>query len=163
MSEFKEIKTQEEFDAAIGARLERERNSIEKKYAGYTELKEKAEKYDSLLKEEGKYKETIEKLTSDLGEATEKLKAVDELTARAESAEKALLKAKVANECKLPYELASRINGDNEEDMKKDAEMLAGFMKPANTAPLFSSPPVTKDNVTAAYNSLLEGLTAPTD
>lgn len=160
MSEFKEIKTQEEFDAAIGARLERERNSLEKKYAGFDDFKAKAEKYDALLEEKSKQDKVLEGLNKDLEEYKERIKTVDELAARAESAEKGLLKARVANECKLPFELASRITGDTEDDMRKDAELLAGFIRPATPAPLFSSTPKA-DNIAGAYNTLLEGLTAP--
>ena len=41
MAEFTPINTQEEFDAAIGARLKRERDTITAKYADYDDLKGK--------------------------------------------------------------------------------------------------------------------------
>ena len=46
MSEFTPITTQEQFDAAIGERLKRERESLAKKYGDYDALKQKTDDYE---------------------------------------------------------------------------------------------------------------------
>ena len=50
-----------------------------------------------------------------------------------------MLKQKVAHANKLPLELAGRLIGSNEEELTKDAEALAGLLKPSNTPPLRTS------------------------
>lgn len=135
---FKAIETQEDLDIIIGERLKREREAAEKKYAGFEEAKEKAEKYDKLIAQD--FEGQIRKLNDELKTEKEKNaghdQAVADLTARANKAEMSLLKAKIAHEAGLPYELANRLNGENEEELLEDAKTLTGFMRPASAPPL---------------------------
>ncbi|HRR76968.1 MAG TPA: DUF4355 domain-containing protein [Ruminococcus sp.] len=108
--EFKIIETQEAFDAAIKARLERNTRSVTeevtKKYEGWIspeELKKSTDQIDTLSKE------------------------IADLTAKIAAYEISSVKLKVAREAGLPIELADRLNGSNEEELKKDAETLAQF------------------------------------
>ena len=97
---FKEIKTQEELNEVIGERLKRERDNIEKKYADYKNLQEKAKKYDDLVAAD--YEGKVKSLTKELEEANEKIsghnKEVADLMSRATSAESTILKQKIAHE-----------------------------------------------------------------
>lgn len=156
---FKVFETEEEYNEAFKERLERER----RKYADYDALKEKASKYDDLLKQdfEGKAK----KAKADYDALVEKYKDYDanlsELTAKATKAEKSLTKIKIANEYKLPFELAERITGEDEKAMRADAETLSKYMV-GNSAPPFTPDPKANGNGTAtdaAYRTLLNGLT----
>lgn len=127
MSEFKPINTQEEFDNAIAERLAREK----KKYADYDKFKADSEKLAEL---EGKdYNGQLASLQSELDKAKNQLAEKDtktgELLARAEKAEKSLLRRTIAEAHKIPTGLADRIHGETEEEMKKDAQTLAGFIK----------------------------------
>ena len=102
MSEFKEIKTQEEFDTAIKERLAREN----KKYEGFVSPDKLAELKADYEKEISKeYEGKIAKYESDS------------------------VKTRIANEMGLPSSIASRLKGSNEEEIRKDAESFAGFFQ----------------------------------
>lgn len=170
MAEFKAIMTQEEFDAAIQSRLERERNSIEKKYSDYKDLKTKAAEAESVKAKEAEYVSRLEEAGTKLtdletryNEASEKLaqrdQAVTDLTTRAVKAETSLLKARIAHEFNIPHEMADRLAGDTEADIRKDAETLAKFVAPSIATPVASNEPTsTADPTLAAYAALLQGL-----
>lgn len=116
MSEdFKVIDTQEAFDAAIKARLERNTRTVTdevtKKYEGYISPDEAQKSADQ-----------IASLT----------KQVEELNGKVSAYETDSVKMKVALECGLPAQLAQRLTGENEEELKKDAQALAALMKPSH-------------------------------
>lgn len=133
MSEFTPIMTQEDFDKAIQKRLAQKEREITEQFKDFLSPTQQ-----SALKEE--YENKLTKAGEDLKAAQEKLKShettVSDLTKRAEAAESRLLKSKIAYDHKLPLELADRLVGDTKEDLDKDAETLAGLMKPSATAPL---------------------------
>lgn len=163
MADFKVIETQEELDRIIGERLKRERETTEKKYADFDALKEKAAKYDEITKKDfdGQIAALKEKLTA----ADEKLAAHDatvaDLTNRATKAETSLLKARIAHEKGVPLELAARLVGDNEDDIRADAESFASFFSPKSAPPLRSMDPATTPgnaNTNAALMQVLSQL-----
>lgn len=146
MSDFKVIETQEEFDKAIKARLAQKDRELEEKYKDYLS----PEQAEELKADFGKQLEDANKLVK---EANDKLKnydnTVSELTKRAETAEVSLLKNRVASENKLPLELADRLIGTTEEELKADAEKLSGILKPGNEPPLHiggTTPRVSTNN-----------------
>ena len=159
---FKEILTQEDFDIAIGERLKREREAAEKRYAGFDEAKEKAEKYDALIAKdlEGQIKKLNEQLAAEKQKNTDHDKIVSDLTARANKAEAAVMKSRIAHEAGLPYELSSRLTGDTEEELIEDAKALASFVKPATAPPLASTDPSksSASSATAAKQAALMAL-----
>lgn len=67
------------------------------------------------------------------------------------------LKYRIANESGIPLELASKLTGETEEDLKKDAETLSSFITKKQTLPLRTTEPKVDDE-TAPYKSLLENL-----
>lgn len=163
---FKIIETQEELDNIIGERLKREREATEKKYAGFDEAKEKAGKYDKLLAQD--FEGQIRKLNDELNTEREKNaghdQTVSEITARAEKAEKALLKVETAHKAGLPYELAARLNGDTEEELLADAKSLSSYVKTAGAPPLATTEPAKaggKSDNAAAFAALNAALSTP--
>ena len=112
--EFKAIETQEAFDAAIKSRLERNTRSV---------TEEVTKKFEGWISPDDAKKsaEQIAALTQQ----------VTELTAKSTAAELDALRSRIAHETGLPFELTARLNGDNEEALRKDAETLAAFAKPA--------------------------------
>lgn len=115
--EFKPIETQEDLDKIIKVRLERNTKSVTeevtKKFEGWIspdEAKKSTDTIDSLNKELETSKSTIA-----------------DLTAKNAAYEISAVKLKVAREVGLPIELAERLNGSTEEELKKDAETLALF------------------------------------
>lgn len=157
---FNAITTQEEFDAAISERLKRERESAEKRFAGYEDYKEKAGKADSLQKELEQVNAKLAKAQADLESANKKIgdypAQVESLTARAQQAERYSLQVKVAHDMGLPFELASKIAGENEEAMRNDAQTLVPFVSKQQPAPLFSQH--EDSGADAGYKSLLSSL-----
>lgn len=141
MSEnFKTIETQEELDKIIKSRLAQKDREVAESYKDYLSP-EKAE----ALKAD--YEKKLEEANKNLKDAQDKLKTFDstvsELTKRAETAEVSLMKNKVAIENKLPIELADRLIGANEEELKADAEKLSGILKPASAPPIHISNPTS--------------------
>lgn len=138
MAEFTPITTQEAFDAAIGARLARERETLEKKYADYGTLRtqlDEANRHIAGL--EASAKTEAEKYAG-----FDKTKA--ELEAKIKGYESSAAKLRAARENGLPYELADRLTGDTPEALSEDAKLLASMLsKPADTrpAPLASTEP----------------------
>ena len=128
-TEFKAIETQEDFDAAIKARLDRNTKTVtdevKKSYEGYLSPDEA--------------KKLNDQITSLTAQLTEKETAITDLTAKNKQYETASVKARIAHEKGLPYELAERLSGETEKDIAADAEKLAQFVgsqKPA--APLYA-------------------------
>ena len=133
MSEFTPITTQEEFDKAIQKRLaqkEREMTENFKEYMSPSDVKELRAECERKIKDAQDAVKVVE----------DKLKAKDltvsEITKRAEVAEGKLLKNKIAYENRLPLELASRLIGETEDELKADAQKLASLVRPSSAPPL---------------------------
>lgn len=150
MSEFVAITTQEDFDKAIGSRLERERNTVRKEYEGFLSPEDVQKKYEGFLSPED-----VEKKYKDYLSPADAAKK-DGLIKSYEQKEK---RVQIALEEGLPYELAGKISGDTEEDMKKDAKMLFGFLKKSNPYPEYLTDPIKKEKSTeAAMKKMLSNL-----
>lgn len=132
--EFKPITTQEEFDKAIQERLNRQKESIERQYADYADLKAKNAEME---KELGSLRNT-------LSEVNEKAKGYDktfaELNAKIAGYETAALKTKIALELGIP-DFADRLFGDDEKAIRADAESLSKRIKRQTPPPLKSTEP----------------------
>lgn len=154
-NEFKAIETQEDFDAAIKARLDRNTKTVtdevKKSYEGYLspdEAKKLTEQVEALTAQtEGLRRQLTEKDTS-----------IADLTAKNKAYETASVKARIAHEKGLPFELAERLSGESEEDIAADAESLAQFVSAGrNPAPLYTPAVNTgaANPTDAAYRSML--------
>lgn len=88
-------------------------------------------------------------------------KTISDLNGKVSTYELASLKARIAHEKGIPYELAGRLTGDNEETLKADAESLSKLIgsasKPA-APPLKSTEPPTGDGKDSAYKALLTNI-----
>lgn len=139
MADFTVIETQEQLDKVIGERIKRAEKQAAEKYADYDDLK---------------------KQNAQLTEQVQKHKAtVDELNAKVHQYETASVKTKVALEMGLPYQMASRLTGDDEKAIRADAEAmvkLIGNNRP--TAPLGSSEPNVKNTEASAWASVSAAL-----
>ena len=149
MSEFKPITTQEEFDAAIKERLSREKA----KYSDYDQIKSLVE---DLKKENVDLKSTIEANHQSKEDADKQLEVLQNQIAGYETAS---LRTRIALQYGLPYDLADRLQGTDEESFKADAERLAGYMKRAQpVAPVRETEPQVGDNKTMPMKSMLREL-----
>lgn len=154
MADFKAITTQEEFDEAIKARLERQEKTIAARYSDYDALKEAAAKHEDAVREWHKKAqddaETIKKLKADLETANGKIKEYDARN----------LRASIAAEVGLPPALTDRLTGSTPEEIKKDAEALKAVFDQKNREglPGFKSESGGGDEKTAALKTVLGGL-----
>ncbi len=136
MADFTPITTQEEFDAALAKRIDRERA----KFADYDRLKEAASKHQGIV--------------DDLNNQITTLKAQN---AKYESDS---VKTRIAHEMGLPYEFASRLKGDTEEDIRKDAETMKGFVGSGKYVPPLRSDEKAGDesDVRASLRGMLSSM-----
>ena len=153
MSEFTVIETQEQLDKVIGDRIRRAEAKAAEKYADYETLKT----------QNADYVTQISQLQEQLQKQTETINGnqsiVDDLKAQVQNYESSSLKTKVALEMGLPYQMASRLSGSNEDEIRADAETMAkliGKQKPV--APIGSSEPVVTNPKDAAWNKLASEL-----
>lgn len=129
---FEPITTQEQLDGVIGERLERERekvrNEVEGKYSDYQTIKDER---DSLSN----------RVTTLEGDITAKDTKISELNSKVAKYESDSVKTRIAKEYGLPDEIATRLTGEKEEDLRKDAESLSKVVKQNNNPapPFFQS------------------------
>lgn len=134
---FEAITTQEQFDAAIEERLERERETIKTEYKDFMSPEDVQEKYKDYLSPE----------------------QVAEKDATIQKFERNSKKVQIAMKEGIPYELAEKISGDTEEDMEKDAKRMVGFLKKGNQYPEYDPEPNSdKKTKEAAIKKMLNGL-----
>lgn len=121
MADFLPITTQEQLDNLIKDRLGRERETLAKKYEEYTSP-------DDLSKIKGDYDKQIASLTKEAESSAKKYadfdRQITERDSKIKSYETASVKTRIAHETGLPYEMASRLSGESEDDIRKDAESL---------------------------------------
>lgn len=129
--EFKTIETQEELDKIVQKRLAKEQAKHEKA------VEAAKEEYESKLAE---YEAKVAELEKSAGDAQsgkdEYEKKISELETKIKGYETDSVKTKVALEMGIPYELAGKLSGDSEDDIRKDAETLSKFVSSGNKPPL---------------------------
>ena len=152
MSDFKTIETQDELDRIIGARLAKQKESFEKQLADYDQLK--TAKAD-LENQVGTLQSTIEQSKAGQEDYT---KQISDLTSKVAGYETANLRTRIALQNGLPYDLADRLVGDDEESIKADAERLSSFVTKQHSAPLKNVEPNIQKDENSAYRKLVEGL-----
>lgn len=150
MTEFKVIETQEQLNAIIKARLDREKE----KYADYDQLAEKIKKLET---ENSNLKQTItDKETSE----STSLTRISELEKDVTTWKQKSLKQQIAMKNGLPFDLADRLQGDSEESLNEDAERLASLVNVKNyTQPLADKEPNFESKGTdAAWRAVVKNL-----
>ena len=112
------INTQEEFDAAIGERLSRDRESQAKKYEGWTSP-------EDLKKITDAHEAEIKKLTDAAAESEAKIKNLNEEIAKGNTYRADLEKTRIAIAQGLDIKYADRLRGETREEWEADAKDLA--------------------------------------
>lgn len=149
MSEFKTIETQEELDNIVKERLRRERE----KFGDYDDLKKRVSELES---ENGALKATVEETKQTIAKSDAQ---ITELQGQVSNYETASLRTRIALQNGLPYDLADRLQGADEEALRADADRLAGFMRPATPqAPLRDTEPAIGDDKTMQMKQMLRDL-----
>lgn len=138
MAEFKPINTQEEFNALIGQRLEEARNAERQKFSDYEQIKTQL----ADLKKEAEAKDTT----------------ITELRGQLKTSRSDLAKTRITLEMGLPQELCSRLTGETEEELRKDAETLSKLLKTARGEPPRFEHENGGNNKDEALKGLLDGI-----
>jgi hypothetical protein len=135
MSDCTVIETQEQLDAVLKDRLNRERESSAKKYEGYTSP-------DDLQKLKDSYEAKIKALEDAAQTTQQTLDQKDAQIADGEKYRTDLEKTRIAINAGLDIKYADRLRGESAEEWKKDAEELAkDFAIAHQAAPLGSNEP----------------------
>lgn len=125
MADFTPITTQAEFDAAIADRLSRQEKTITARFEG-------AMQSADVEKLKTGYENTIADLKKQIEEAgvreAESAKQLTELNSRIKGYESDSVKTRIALEAGLPFQMAGRLTGETEEEIRKDAEELRGMI-----------------------------------
>ena len=138
---FTPINTQEEFDNMIKDRLARETA----KYADFEKIKQENEAY----------KQQIATANGKITEYDEQIKG---LNSKIKSYETDSVKTRIALEMGIPYLLASRLNGDDEASIRKDAESIMKLIGPSEPAPIADREGKKTKSEDEAYLELLKSL-----
>ncbi|MCD8200728.1 MAG: DUF4355 domain-containing protein [Clostridia bacterium] len=130
--------TQAQVNNIVSERLKKERE----KYADYDDLK----------KQVGDYETKVNSLTADL----EKQKS--DYDAKIQSYEINSVKMKTALEKGLPMDLAERLQGNTEDEIRADAEKLANYAKPTTPPPFEAEPATETDPKRASLAKMLDSM-----
>ncbi|MBR4667776.1 MAG: DUF4355 domain-containing protein [Butyrivibrio sp.] len=155
--EFTAITTQEEFNERIKERLAKQEKSIRAEYEGSVSAAD-AKK----LKED--YEAKLSELNESIKTANEKVanydKDIAERDSKIKSYEMSALKSKIAHETGLPFEMAARLTGETEDDLRKDAEGLSKLVSSTHGAPPMrvNEPDVDGNTNTESYKKMLQAL-----
>ena len=128
MAEFQEIKTQEEFDARIKDRLERERSKFQAEIDKAASLQTRI---DAMTAEKSEWEKTKSGLDAKIQELTGKL---SEANGRVKAAELDAKRLDIAMAAGLPLELRHRLQGTTEDELKADAAALVEIFAKGKTA-----------------------------
>lgn len=124
---------------------------------GYVPRSEFNAKNASVKELEKQLNDLNENLTKTTDAKTTLEQSIADLTAKASASELKALKSQIAYETGLPFELAGRLTGDDEDTLRADADSLSKLIAKPQTPPLRSSEPKgeTQDD---AYKAMLSGL-----
>lgn len=132
MAEFTPITTQEQLEAILAEKLKEMEKGASKELE---ELREKAGKIPELEKALENAKEKVAGHEKETGELRAKIKGY----------ETNAVKTRIAHEVGIPYELAGRLSGEDEESIRKDAENMMKLVGRKPTAPLADPEGIVKD------------------
>lgn len=157
MGDFTPITSQEQFDAMVKDRLERqskkfdtEKADLEKKYSGYMAS-------DDVTKLKQSYEDQIKDLNTKVEAGASVQTELDSAKKQIEAQKLDSLRIKAALENGIPYEFADRLKGTTAEELTADAKLFAkSFTKPAgqHTQPAYNGESKDIDAVSARFYEL---------
>lgn len=157
MGEFTPITTQEQLEAVLKDRLERqskkfesEKADLEKKYSGYMSS-------DDVTKLKQSYEDQIKDLNTKIDEGASVQTELDNAKKQIEAQKIDSLRIKTALENGIPYEFADRLKGTTAEELTADAKLFAkSFTRPAghHTQPAYNGESKDIDAVSARFYEL---------
>ena len=97
--------------------------------------------YDDLKTEKANLEQELTKLQDTLNNQEKELNSIEDLKKENETLKLEKIKINIASQANIPLELAGRLSGSNEEEIKADAEKIAGFVNKKQPLPLKPSEP----------------------
>lgn len=141
MSEFVPINTQEEFDKAIAARLNRQKQADAAAYEGWVNPEDHANALKALQDQLDAHAGTDQQLKAQ----------ITQLQAENGQLNLTILKSKVVDELGLDRKWLSRVTGTNEQEIRDDVESLKELL-PRTPAPMATPEPVQSATADADRN-----------
>jgi len=121
----------------------------------------KPKDYEEIKTAKEKFEKQVKDLNVTLTATNEKYadydKNIGELNVKVKGYELKNLKYRIANENGIPLELANRLSGETEEDLKNDAKTLLSFVPKKTTLPLKNTE-LAVDDKAAPYKEMLNNL-----
>ena len=148
--EFTPITSQDQLNSIIGDRVKRAQESAEKKYADFISPEDHQKALADANKAFDDYKKAHE------GDE----QTIADLTAKNKAYETASLKSRIAHEVGLDYAWISRINGEDEQSIRADAESIKKLVGTGTTLmPTKNTESgADYDESSAALRSVLNGI-----
>ena len=152
--EFTPIETQEQFDAMVKDRVERAKKSAAKEFE--TQLKDLEQLKESVTAKETEIGTLKAKITDLEAEKKTSGESYQSMQKELSQVKLAALKQRIAIDAGIPLEMADRLNGEDEESIKEDAEKVKGFLGAKHVAPSFKTEEVPTDPTEAGFREMAQ-------
>ena len=152
--EFTPIETQEQFDAMVKDRVERAKKSAAKEFE--TQLKDLEQLKESVTAKETEIGTLKAKITDLEAEKKTSGESFNSMQKELSAVKLSALKQRIAIDAGIPLEMADRLNGEDEESIKKDAEKVKGFWGAKHVAPSFKTEEVPEDPAEAGFRQMAQ-------
>lgn len=120
-------------------------DSIMKEHGKAIQAVKPADDYEELKSTNESLQGQLQQLQETLDAKETELSGVEDIKQELEKYKLKNLKTSIAVEAGIPLELASRLSGETEEEIKADAESLAEFVNKKTTLPLKPTEPPVDD------------------
>lgn len=152
--EFTPIETQEQFDAIVKDRVERAKKSAAKEFE--TQLKDLEQLKESVTAKETEIGTLKAKITDLEAEKKTSGESYQSMQKELSAVKLSVLKQRIAIDAGIPLEMADRLNGEDEESIKEDAEKVKGFWGAKHVAPSFKTEEVPEDPAEAGFREMAQ-------
>lgn len=152
--EFTPIETQEQFDAMVKDRVERAKKSAAKEFE--TQLKDLEQLKESVTAKETEIGTLKAKITDLEAEKKTSGESFNSMQKELSQVKLSALKQRIAIDAGIPLEMADRLNGEDEESIKEDAEKVKGFLGAKHVAPSFKTEEVPEDPAEAGFREMAQ-------
>ncbi len=152
--EFTPIETQEQFDAMVKDRVERAKKSAAKEFE--TQLKDLEQLKESVTAKETEIGTLKAKITDLEAEKKTNGESYQSMQKELSQVKLSALKQRIAIDAGIPLEMADRLNGEDEESIKEDAEKVKGFLGAKHVAPSFKTEEVPEDPAEAGFREMAQ-------
>ena len=152
--EFTPIETQEQFDAMVKDRVERAKKSAAKEFE--TQLKDLEQLKESVTAKETEIGTLKAKITDLEAENKTSGESYQSMQKELSQVKLSALKQRIAIDAGIPLEMADRLNGEDEESIKEDAEKVKGFLGAKHVAPSFSNEDHAESDLDTGFRAMAQ-------